>query len=69
MGLSYLSKLIPARMVGFMFGVYYLAIAIGNKLAHYVGGDIENITKEYSSFHIIIVLLYLFFLFIIFSYL
>ena len=48
MGLSYLSKLIPARMIAFMFGVYYLAIAIGNKLAHYVGGDIENITKEYS---------------------
>jgi POT family proton-dependent oligopeptide transporter len=48
MGLSYLSKLIPPRMIAFMFGVYYLAIAIGNKLAHYVGGDIENITKEYS---------------------
>ncbi len=46
MGLSYLSKLIPARMVAFMFGVYYLAIAIGNKLAHYVGGDIEKITNE-----------------------
>ena len=48
MGLSYLSKLIPVRMVAFMFGVYYLAIAIGNKLAHYVGGDIEKITQEYS---------------------
>ena len=48
MGLSYLSKLVPARMVAFMFGVYYLAIAIGNKLAHYVGGDIEKITKEHS---------------------
>ena len=48
MGLSYLSKLIPARMIAFMFGVYYLAIAIGNKLAHYVGGDIEKITKDYS---------------------
>ena len=48
MGLSYLSKLIPARMIAFMFGVYYLAVAIGNKLAHYVGGDIENITAEYS---------------------
>ncbi len=48
MGLSYLSKLIPARMIAFMFGVYYLAIAIGNKLAHYIGGDIEKITQEYS---------------------
>jgi POT family proton-dependent oligopeptide transporter len=48
MGLSYLSKLVPARMIAFMFGVYYLAIAIGNKLAHYIGGDIEKITQEYS---------------------
>ena len=48
MGLSYLSKLIPARMIAFMFGVYYLAVAIGNKLAHYIGGDIEQITAEYS---------------------
>ncbi|MGV6831267.1 MAG: peptide MFS transporter [bacterium] len=46
MGLSYLSKLVPARMVAFMFGIYYLAIAIGNKLAHYVGGDIDKITEE-----------------------
>jgi POT family proton-dependent oligopeptide transporter len=48
MGLSYLSKLIPARMIAFMFGVYYLAVAIGNKLAHYVGGDIDKITQQYS---------------------
>ena len=48
MGLSYLSKLVPARMIAVMFGVYYLAIAIGNKLAHSVGGEVENITKEYS---------------------
>lgn len=46
MGLSYLSKLVPARMVAFMFGVYYLSIAIGNKLAHYIGGDIEKISQE-----------------------
>ena len=59
MGLSYLSKLIPARMIAFMFGVYYLAIAIGNKLAHYVGGDIEKITQEYSlsSFFLIFTLI------------
>lgn len=48
MGLSYLSKLIPSRMIAFMFGVYYLAVAIGNKLAHYIGGDIDKITQEYS---------------------
>ena len=48
MGLSYLSKLIPSRMIAFMFGVYYLAVAIGNKLAHYIGGDIDKIIQEYS---------------------
>lgn len=47
-GLSYVSKLVPARMIGFMFGMWYLAIAIGNKLAAILGGQIENITKQYS---------------------
>ncbi|WP_066758048.1 peptide MFS transporter [Crocinitomix algicola] len=47
-GLSYVSKLVPARMIAFMFGMWYLAIAIGNKLAAVLGGQIEVITKEYS---------------------
>lgn len=47
-GLSYVSKLVPPRMIGFMFGMWYIAIAIGNKLAAILGGQIENITKEYS---------------------
>jgi len=47
-GLSYVSKLVPGRMIALMFGMWYLAIAIGNKLAAVVGGQIENITKEYS---------------------
>lgn len=47
-GLSYVSKLVPARMIAFMFGIWYLAIAIGNKLAAAVGGEIENITHAYS---------------------
>ena len=47
-GLSYVSKLVPARMIAFMFGMWYLAIAIGNKLAAILGGQIENITKDYS---------------------
>ncbi|MGC6432260.1 MAG: peptide MFS transporter [Jejuia sp.] len=55
MGLSYLSKLVPARMVAFMFGVYYLAIAIGNKMAHYVGGDIEKITEESGLSHFFLI--------------
>ena len=47
-GLSYVSKLVPARMIALMFGMWYLAIAIGNKLAAVVGGQIENITEQYS---------------------
>ncbi|AXG68286.1 di-/tripeptide transporter [Kordia sp. SMS9] len=47
-GLSYLSKLVPGRMIGFMFGIWYLAIAIGQKSAGTMGGMIDEITKEYS---------------------
>lgn len=47
-GLSYVSKLVPGRMIGFMFGMWYIAIAIGNKLAAVLGGQIENITEKYD---------------------
>ncbi len=47
-GLSYVSKLVPARMIAFMFGMWYVAIAIGNNLAAILGGEIENITEKYS---------------------
>jgi POT family proton-dependent oligopeptide transporter len=47
-GLSYVSKLVPGRMIAFMFGMWYLAIAIGNYTAAYLGGQIEAITAEYS---------------------
>ena len=47
-GLSYVSKLVPARMIALMFGMWYLAIAIGNKLAAIFGGQIENITEQYK---------------------
>ena len=47
-GLSYVSKLVPPRMIALMFGMWYVAIAIGNKLAAVVGGQIENITEQYS---------------------
>ena len=48
LGLSYLSKLVPARMIGFMFGVWYLAIAVGQKLANTMGGKIDEISEQYS---------------------
>jgi len=47
-GLSYVSKLVPGRMIAFMFGMWYLAIAIGNKLAGTLGGEIEKITAQYN---------------------
>ena len=46
--LSYISKLVPGRMIALMFGVWYIAIAIGNKTAGEMGGRIEEITSEYS---------------------
>ena len=59
LGLSYLSKLVPARMIAFMFGVYYLAIAIGNKTAHSFGGNIDSIAEEsgISFFFLILTLI------------
>ena len=35
-------------MIALMFGMWYLAIAIGNKAAAALGGQIENITEKYS---------------------
>jgi POT family proton-dependent oligopeptide transporter len=47
-GLSYVSKLVPGRMIAIMFGIWYLHIAIANKIAGVMGGEIESITKDYS---------------------
>jgi hypothetical protein len=41
------SKLVPAAWIGIMFGVYYLFIGMGNKLAGLMG-MIETITAQYS---------------------
>lgn len=35
-------------MIGFMFGVWYLAIAVGQKAAGTTGGMIDKISNEYS---------------------
>lgn len=54
-GLSYVSKLVPGRMIAIMFGIWYLAIAIGMKLAGTMGGMIDEITAKYdmSTFFLI----------------
>lgn len=44
--LSLVSKLSPARMIAFMFGVYYLAVAIGMKLAGIFGENVDKIANE-----------------------
>jgi proton-dependent oligopeptide transporter, POT family len=45
-GLSYVSKLVPARMIAFMFGVWYLAVAIGMKGAGMFGEEVEAIADK-----------------------
>ena len=47
-GLSYVSKLVPPKKIGMMFGIWYLAIATGNYLAQFVGGYIDVIVEKYS---------------------
>jgi len=46
--LSYISKLVPGRMIAMMFGIWYIAIAIGNKIAGSMGGKIDAITEQYD---------------------
>jgi proton-dependent oligopeptide transporter, POT family len=50
--LSYVSKLVPGRMIAMMFGIWYLAVAIGMKLAGVFGEASEQIsqTAGLSSF-------------------
>jgi len=44
--LSYVSKLVPGRMIAMMFGIWYLAVAIGMKLAGVFGEASESIAKD-----------------------
>jgi POT family proton-dependent oligopeptide transporter len=44
-GLSYVSKLVPSRMIALMFGIWYLAIAIGMKTAGKLGENIDRIAN------------------------
>jgi len=43
--LSYVSKLVPGRMIAMMFGIWYLAVAIGMKLAGVFGEASESVAK------------------------
>ena len=46
--LSYVSKLVPGRMIALMFGIWYIALAIGNKTAGKMGEQVESIQQEHS---------------------
>ncbi|RYD79181.1 MAG: MFS transporter, partial [Sphingobacteriales bacterium] len=47
-GLSYVSKLAPANLVGLMFGFWFTCTAIGNYLAGATGSLIDKISSQYS---------------------
>ncbi len=58
-GLSYVSKLSPSRLVGLMFGIWFLSSAVANKLAGMTGSLIDKISAEHglSSFFLIFTIL------------
>jgi len=41
-GLSMVTKLSPARVVGLMMGIWFMATALGNYVAGWVAGFLEN---------------------------
>ena len=45
-GLSYVSKLAPARLIGLMFGIWLLSSAVANFLAGITGSYIDSISNE-----------------------
>ncbi|MEM6801721.1 MAG: peptide MFS transporter [Bacteroidota bacterium] len=47
-GLSYVSKLAPAKLVGLMFGIWFVANFIANTLAGLSGSLIDKISEAYS---------------------
>lgn len=58
-GLSYVSKLSPKKLLGLIFGFWFLASAISNKIAGVMGGMIDSISAEYSlsTFFLIIAIM------------
>ncbi len=47
-GLSYVSKLAPTKLVGLMFGIWFTATALANYLAGLTGSLIDKISTQYS---------------------
>lgn len=47
-GLSYVSKLAPAKLVGLMFGIWFGATAIANYLGGWTASSIDKISEHYG---------------------
>ena len=47
-GLSYVSKLAPLKLVGLMFGIWFIATAVANYLAGWSGSYIDPISERYG---------------------
>jgi len=47
-GLSYVSKLAPVRMTGFIFGIWYIFTGLANKLSGILAEKSEHIYEKYS---------------------
>lgn len=54
-GLSYVSKLAPLRMTGFMFGIWYIFTGLANKLSGLMAEASDKIAEQYgiSTFFLI----------------
>lgn len=58
-GLSYVSKLSPKRLVGVMFGIWFFASAMGNMIAGQFSGYMEKIAEESSMSEFFEILVYI----------
>jgi POT family proton-dependent oligopeptide transporter len=58
-GLSYVSKLSPVRLVGIMFGIWFFASAMGNKLAGSFSGYMKKIAEESTMADFFEILVYI----------
>ncbi|WP_299046782.1 peptide MFS transporter [uncultured Polaribacter sp.] len=54
-GLSYVSKLVPPKKIGMMFGIWYLVNFLGNLIAGLVGSAIDEIVSNYSMSHFFLI--------------
>lgn len=47
-GLSYISKLSPKKLLGLIFGLWFTASAIGNFISGQMGSTLDRVAEEYS---------------------